>query len=257
MNSSRRTKIREMLAEKPFVSLKEMESAFPDVSSMTLRRDIEYFERMGEAIKVRGGARSMKFLTTSMEDSFHHRLNENATIKEYIARRALDLIETGRSLFLDSGTTMLKLAHLLPDQRLTIITTGPNIALELIKKSLPIVNLVGGMINRDNISISGNQALRFLDDVNIDIAFISPSGLSLKDGFTSGNYSECELKRMVVEKARKVVVLMDTSKLNRSLPYTFCTLEKVHTIVTNSQLPADLVDAAEKLGIEIIVTNTR
>ena len=138
MNPSRRTVIRELLAEKPFVALKELEKIFPDVSSMTLRRDIEYFEKQGEAIKVRGGARSMKYITTTMEDSFHKRLGENLSAKEKIARCAIELIETGRSLFLDSGTTVLTLASLLPDERHTIITTGPNIALELIKKKKPI-----------------------------------------------------------------------------------------------------------------------
>lgn len=255
MNISRRTVINDLLHEKPFISLKELETMFPEVSSMTLRRDIEYFEKQGEAIKVRGGARSMKFITTSMEDSFHLRLGENMSAKEKIARCAIELIETGRSLFLDSGTTVLKLAALLPDERHTIITTGPNIALELIKKKKPIVNLVGGMVNRENISISGNQALRFLDDINIDIAFIVPSGLSVKDGFTSGNYPECELKRMVVQKARKVVVLMDTSKLNRSLPFTFSSLENVHTIIADKPLPPDMVAAAESAGIEIIVAD--
>ncbi len=254
MNATRRAVIKDLLHEKPFISLKELEEIFPDVSSMTLRRDIEYFEQQGVAIKVRGGARSMKFITTSMEDSFHQRLGENMSAKERIARRAIDLIETGRSLFLDSGTTVLALAALLPDERHTIVTTGPNIALELIKKNQAIVNLVGGMVNRENISISGNQALRFLDDINIDIAFIVPSGLSLKDGFTSGNYPECELKKMVVEKARKVVVLMDTSKLDRSLPFTFCQLEKVHTIVVDKPLPEDITEAAVAAGVEIIVT---
>jgi DeoR family fructose operon transcriptional repressor len=254
MNSSRRTIIKELLSEKPFISLKELEESFPDVSSMTLRRDIEYFEKQGEAIKVRGGARSMKFITTSMEDSFHQRMNENMNAKERIAKRAIELIETGRSLFLDSGTTVLKLASLLPDERHAITTTGPNIALELIKKNQPIVNLVGGMINRENVSISGNQALKFLADINIDIAFLVPSGLSLKDGFTSGNYSECELKRMVVEKARRVVILMDKSKINRCLPFTFSQLENIHTIVTDDDLPEDITNAAKAAGVEIIVT---
>lgn len=254
MNSSRRAIIKELLTEKPFISLKELEESFPEVSSMTLRRDIEYFEKQGDAIKVRGGARSMKFITTSMEDSFHQRLNENMTAKERIAKRAIELIEPNRSLFLDSGTTVLKLASLLPDERHAITTTGPNIALELIKKTQPIVNLVGGMVNRENVSISGNQALKFLSDINIDLAFVVPSGLSLKDGFTSGNYSECELKRLVVEKARKVVILMDNSKLNRCLPFTFCQLENVHAIVTDDYLPDDLTKAALAAGVELIVT---
>ena len=251
---SRRAAVGQLLQSKPYVSLHELEERFPDVSSMTLRRDIEYFEGLGEVIKVRGGARSMKFITTSMEDAFSLRLNSNMTAKDKIARRAVDFIETGRSIFLDSGTTILKMIAHMPDERLTITTTGPNIALELVKKNLPIINMVGGMINRDNISISGNQALQFLYGINIDVAFIVPSGLSLEGGFSSGNYGECELKKTVTEKARRVVILMDASKVDRSLPYTFARFEDVDVVITNSDLPKPLKEAAKQAGVRLIVT---
>lgn len=253
MNSERREIIKEMLQSKPFISLHELEVRFPNISSMTLRRDIEYFESIGEAIKVRGGARSMKFITTSMEDTFSLRMNENMQAKEKVAYKAIELIETGRSLFLDSGTTILRLASLLPDERLTITTTGPNIAMELIKKNQPIVNIVGGMLNRDNISVSGNQALRFLNDINIDIAFIVPSGVSAKNGLTSGNYIECELKKLVVEKARKVIVLMDSSKLDKILPYTFCGIGDIDIIIAERELPDDITKIAEEKNVKIII----
>jgi DeoR/GlpR family transcriptional regulator of sugar metabolism len=253
MNSERREIIKELLQNKPFISLHELEVRFPNISSMTLRRDIEYFESLGEAIKVRGGARSMKFITTSMEDTFNLRMSENMQAKEKVAYKALEMIETGRSLFLDSGTTMLKLASLLPDERLTVTTTGPNIAMELIKKSQPIVNIVGGMLNRDNISVSGNQALRFLGDINIDVAFIVPSGMSSYNGLTSGNYIECELKKLVVDKARKVVVLMDASKLDKTLPYTFCGIGDIDIIISDRELPADITKLAIEKDVQIII----
>lgn len=253
MNSERREIIKELLQNKPFISLHELEVRFPNISSMTLRRDIEYFESLGEAIKVRGGARSMKFITTSMEDTFNLRMSENMQAKEKVAYKALEMIETGRSLFLDSGTTMLKLASLLPDERLTVTTTGPNIAMELIKKNQPIVNIVGGMLNRDNISVSGNQALRFLADINIDVAFIVPSGMSSYNGLTSGNYIECELKKLVVDKARKVVVLMDASKLDKTLPYTFCGIGDIDIIISDRELPADITKLAVEKEVQIII----
>ncbi len=252
MNSKRRSVIREIIQSKPFISLAELEERFPDVSSMTLRRDIEYFESQGEAIKVRGGARSMKFITTSMEDAFTHRLNKNMTAKEKLAMKAISLIEPGRSVFLDSGTTMLRLAALLPDERLTITTTGPNVALELIKKNQPIVNMVGGMLNRDNISVSGIQAIKFLNEINIDIAFIVPSGVSAQSGLTSGNYIECELKQLVIQKANRVIVLMDASKLDKSLPYTFCKMEDINTIITDRDLPDELRRQADAAGVQIV-----
>ena len=195
----------------------------------------------------------MKFITTSMEDAFNQRLQENIPAKDKIALKAIEYIETGRSIFIDSGTTMMRLAVVMPDERLTITTTGPNIALELIKKNHPIVNIVGGMVNRDNISVSGNQALRFLNDFNIDVAFIVPSGISVHNGLTSGNYTECELKKMVIEKARKVVILMDASKLDKILPYTFCNLSDIDVIITDKELPVDITHEAISNGVEIII----
>ncbi len=253
MNSERRNKIKELLYSKPFVSLKELTDLFPDVSSMTIRRDIDYFEQQGEAIKVRGGARSMKFITTSMEEKFPSRMQKNVIAKEALAKKAIEMLETGRSIFLDSGTTMMTMASLLPEERLIITTTGPNIALELLHKKNTIVNLVGGMLNRDNISVSGTQALRFLDDINIDTAFIVPSGASAHTGLTCGNYSECELKKMIVEKARRVVILLDTTKLDKSLPYTFCDLKNVSCIISNGKLPDDIKDLAKENGVQIVM----
>ena len=241
MNFDRREKIRDMLRNKPFVSLHELEEMFPDVSSMTLRRDIDYFEKQSEAIKVRGGARSMKFITSCMEGKFSLRMNEHPQEKQKIADVAIK--------------TIFQLASMMPDERLVITTTGPNIALELIKKKLPIVNLVGGMLNRDSISVSGNVAVKYLSDINIDVAFIVPSGVSSDNGFTCGNYSECEFKRLVIEKARRTVILTDNSKLDKTLPYTFADFSMIDTIITDRVVPQEIADEARKSGTKIIVAD--
>ena len=91
MPENRRKRIRDLLAEKPFVSLSELENMFPDVTSMTLRRDINLLEEKGELIKVRGGAKSMKFIKTSMEDEFGKRLFENPEGKSKIAEAVQSL----------------------------------------------------------------------------------------------------------------------------------------------------------------------
>lgn len=250
--SERRERERQLLLEKPFVSLEELVSEFPDVSSMTLRRDIEYLEKHGEAIKVRGGARSMKFITTSMEDSYTKRLRENTREKEMIAQRAARMIETGRSVFLDSGTTMLALARNLPDERVNIVTTSPNVALELIKKSKPVVNIIGGMLNRDNVSVVGSQAAEYVAGINVDTAFIVPSGISI-DGITCGNYSECELKKAVIEKARQVVVVVNLSKVDKLLPYTVCGFEDIDMIISDQVLPEALREQCKKNRVRMVL----
>ena len=252
MYNERRERIRALLTEKPFISIKELQSLFPDVSGMTLRRDIEYFESQGEAIKVRGGARSMKFITTSTDDAITTRMNENVASKEKIARRAAEFLETGRSIFIDSGSTLQRIVPYVPNERFTFTTTNPMAALDLCRIGLPVVNIVGGKLDRDYQTVTGMHAMRFLSDINIDIAFLSPSGLSLKSGFTGGNYSECELKRVVVDKARLVVLLLDASKIDKSLPYTFCHLDQVHIIITDAPLPEEIRREAQRLGVQVI-----
>lgn len=250
--NERREQIRSLLLSKPFISLKELEEMFPNVSGMTLRRDIEYFEREHEAIKVRGGARSMKFITTQTDDSITARMKENIHSKDSITARAAEFLETGRSIFIDSGSTLQRIVPYVPNDRFTFTTTDPVSALELCKIGLPIVNVVGGRLDRDNQTITGLQATRFLSDINIDIALLSPSGLSARSGFTVGNYSECELKRIVVEKARLVIILMDSSKIDKSLPYTFCTFENIDVLITSSALPEELDVLARENGVRVI-----
>lgn len=253
MKAARRQLISELIQSRPFISLKELEEKFPDVTSMTLRRDIEYFEKQGELIKVRGGARSMKFITATSDDAYTEREKENYSSKLAIAEKALSFIEPGKTYFFDSGTTVMRLAEMIPDQHMTIVTPGPNIALELIKKNLPIINLVGGIVNRESISVTGSRAIDFLSDINIDIAFMTPSGYSENNGFTCGNFAECELKNFIVKKARTVIMMMDTSKLDKNLPYTFCRLSDVNILVTDKKIPASFLDASSYPDLQIVV----
>ena len=253
MYKTRREEIKEIIQSKPFITLCELEEKFPQVSSMTLRRDIEYFENLGEVIKVRGGARSMKFIKNSLEDSYEFRITENIEAKYKICEKSLEFIKSGRSIFLDSGTTIMTLADMLKDEHLIITTTAPNAAIKLLKNKNIIVNLVGGMVGRDNISISGTQAIDYLKTINIDTAFIVPSGFSLQSGFTSGNYNECEVKKLVVSKARKKIVLMDDKKLDRSLPYTFANIQDIDILITNIQLSDEITALAERNNTQIII----
>ena len=111
---------------------------------------------------------------------------------------------------------------------------------------------MGGRLDRDNQTITGLQATRFLADINIDIAFLSPSGLSARSGFTIGNYSECELKRIVAEKAQLVVILMDSSKIDKALPYTFATFDNADVLITDAPITGELKELADEKNIRII-----
>jgi len=253
MYYSRRQIVRDILVSKPFTSLKELEERFPNVSSMTLRRDIEFCERHGDVIKVRGGARSMKYIVHTEEESFTRRSSENRQKKQRLAKAAARFIETGRSIYIDSGTTAMELTNYVPEIRLNITTSGANVALALIKHDKVMINLVGGLLNRDSISLSGPSSTEYIEKINIDIAFISPSGFSLQSGFTSGNFSECELKSSVLSKARKTVIILASEKIGKSLPFTFAKLSEVDVIITDAPLPPEIAEAAKVNNIQVMI----
>ena len=254
MTEERREKIRVLFSEKPYVSLAELCAMFPDLSDMTLRRDIEYFDRIGVAVKVRGGARSVKFIGDTTEAPIANRMNTFVEEKTRIARAASSYLEEGHSVFLDSGSTVERIVDFAPQTKMSFITTSPSIAMALCKAGPHAVNIVGGRIDRDSLSVSGIHAMRYVNDVNLDIAFLSPSGFSLRGGFTCGNYGECELKALVAKKARFVVMLMDKTKIDRVLPFTFCGFENVDVLVTDSPLPDEIAKAARAAGTKVIVT---
>lgn len=253
MFKDRRKWIGEQFAERPFISLDELEERFPDVSQMTLRRDLDYFEKRGEAIKVRGGARSAKFITEQADNPYAQRMNINIRAKRAIAKTAAEYLETGRSIFVDSGSTVQQIIPFIENNHYTFTTTSPLTALELCRVGKGTVNLVGGRLDRDYQAVYGQQAMHFLSEVNIDIAILCPSGFSLESGFTGGNYGECDLKRAVAEKARKVIMLLDTSKLDKSLPYTFCSLNDIDVLICDAALPEKAAEAVKAAGVELVI----
>ena len=251
--SQRLEEIRKIFDVEPFVSLRELSLRFPDVSEMTLRRDVEALEAAGEVIRVRGGARSVKFIPRTGVDSITKREGEHVDGKRRIAERAASFLEAGRSIFLDSGSTLRQLPAYVPEGRFSFTTTDPKLAVDLLMTGTSVVNMVGGRLERDNQTVTGLQATRFLNDVNVDIAFLTPAGVSLENGFTVGSFNECELKRIVAEKARRVVVLVDSSKIGKSLPYTFCGVENVDVLITDAPLPPELERAADAVGAAVVV----
>lgn len=251
MTEERREKIGILLSEKPFVSLAELCEMFPEVSDMTLRRDIEHFEKTGAAIKVRGGARSVRFIGDTTEQSFSSRMNLRTEEKTKIAKAAAAYLEPGRSIFVDSGSTVERLAKFLPSVKLNITTTSPTVAVELCRAGAA-VNIVGGRVDRDSFSVSGMHAMKFISDMNIDIAFLSPSGMSIDGSFTCGNYSECDIKSEVARKARLVIMLMDISKTDKILPFTFCSMKDVNVLICDGDLPERTRREIESCGTKFI-----
>lgn len=248
MNRMRQEKIKQYIQQNKLASIKELQALCPEVSLMTIHRDLDLLEKQHFIMKVRGGARS---LTHTSDPGYAVREEENIQSKEAIAQKALPLIVPDSAVFFDAGTTALALARALPDISLHVFTTSPVIALELCRLSLPSINLCCGNLNRSNLALSGQSTLNMLKDINIDLAFLGVSGCSAEHGFTCGKESEMLVKRLVIQKARTSVALMDATKLTRLMPFTFAELEDFDYVVGDI-LPDNFIHAAKHVNTKIL-----
>ena len=157
MNRIRQDRIKEYIEEKNVVTIRELQELFPEVSLMTIHRDLDMLEATGVVVKFRGGARSVRY---AGDPEFNVRMRDNNSGKLLIARKAMELIQPHSSIFLDASTSNLTLARTLPDMNLNIFTTGPSIALELCRLHNPVVTLCCGTINRKNLALSGQNTLK-------------------------------------------------------------------------------------------------
>lgn len=249
MYSIRQEQIREYIEEKNVVTIKELQALFPEVSLMTIHRDLDALERSGTVVKFRGGAKSVR-LTGDPE--FNVRMRENNSGKQVMARKALELIQPHTSIFLDASTTTLSLVKNLPDINVNIVTTGPSIALELCRLHNPVVTLCCGTINRKNLALSGQNTLEMLDKINIDLAFIGVSGCSVDAGFTCGTEGDMLVKKLVIQKARTSVVMCGQEKFSCLMPYTFAKLPDVDYVISDGPMPEAFVRAAKEHNITLL-----
>lgn len=249
MNSIRQENILKFIEQNHVVTIKQLQVLCPDVSVMTIHRDLDALQAAGAIVKVRGGARSVRH---TGDPGYDVRLQENNAGKIVMAQKALELIQQGSSIFLDASTTNLMLARSLPDISLNIFTTGPNIAIELCRLHNPNITLCCGTMNRKNMALSGQNTLEMLQKINIDLAFIGVSGCSAEAGFTCGTESDMVVKRMVIQKARTSVVMCGADKFSRLMPYTFARFSDVDYMICDAAVPESVRVAAAEANVQLI-----
>ena len=115
----------------------------------------------------------------------------------------------------------------------------------------PTIQMCGGTLNRANQAVSGASTLAMLEHINIATAFIGVSGYTADGGFTCGKEDEMQVKRLIMKKAARKVILMDSSKYGKIFPYKFGNIEDVDYIISDGQLPEIFLEQAK--AAEVIV----
>ena len=239
MKRERIEEIAEILDKRGKMTLEQLEELFPNVSQMTLRRDLFQLEEDGRIIRIRGGAMSVKEVQKVSGEAYTKKTTMNTDAKIVIAQKAAALIDEGTCVFIDGGTTAMYLSKEMPDINCTVFTNGIAVAMELAQKKNVNITVVGGQLMKDNLSTSSPVSKDYFDLTNFEIAIVSSTAFTPEQGFSCNSQIESDLLKSVFKKARQVYMMLDSSKIGKINPYTFAHIEDVDVLITDDHFPKE------------------
>jgi DeoR family transcriptional regulator of aga operon len=253
MTRHRRSRIVELVRQHGAVRVGELADQF-DVSEVTIRSDLEQLERDGQLIRDRGGAIAAPSTPVRSLLRVDQRATLNLDAKRRIGLAAATLVEPGDTIILDAGTTAIEAARGVAGiTPLTVLTNALNVALELGAHSEARVILLGGTLNREASSTVGAQAEQHVGEFIAQKLFLGAQAVDFEHGLTDTTPEIAQVKRAMIRAARRVILLVDSSKWGCSGFSKVAPLTALDTIITDSALPAEARAAIEQLGIELIV----
>ena len=234
----RRDAIVALVNEKSNITFAELKKRFPQVSDMTIRTDLKALDEAKRIVRVHGGAKSVEQVIGN-DDLLGKRAVRNVEAKQLIAEKAVKLVRPNTTVFIDSGSTTTLMANLFPDVQCVIFTNSLSCGIELSKLTKARVYMVGGLLNRNSLSVVGYSALKEMDPVNYDMAFLGATSYDDHLGFTCESAEDNAIKRMAISKSVQNIILMDASKLGRRGSFTIGQLNEVTDVVMDGNVPDD------------------
>jgi DeoR/GlpR family transcriptional regulator of sugar metabolism len=238
----RRNTILTKLDEKGVYSVNELVKEL-SVSRVTVQRDIKILKERGLLQKVHGGIRAAEKRNAHIETLFSARLKQNVEKKVEIAGKAIEFVRDHSTIFIDSSSTCFIFARELFKKRfvnLSIITTSPSILNEAMQYPEATVVSTGGLLRQNFSMFAGKWVVDFLEQVNIDTAFISAAGLSPSLQITTSNADLGEILRVVFRRAQEINLLADSSKFFISAMLDIAHVNDCRRIISDGGLRSKL-----------------
>lgn len=248
----RRDRIIHIIQNKGSVRVDELSEEF-DVSTVTIRNDLDFFEEKGLIHRTYGGAllRNNVYNDPSLEEKQKINMEEKARIGECAA----GMVKDGESIILDSGTTTREIALRLKEKKnLTLLTNAINIAVELAGVSRMNVMLTGGVLRDKSYSLVGPEAEQTIQNYYFDKLFLGVDGLDFNYGLTTSNPQKAQLNRLMVDRSNKVIAVTDSSKFGRHSFSYICDLTPIGTVITDDKISEEYEHGFKKRDISVIKT---
>lgn len=245
----RRQRIIEIIQKDRKVYVSVLSQLF-DVTEETIRRDLEKLEIENMLTRTYGGAVLNQH--TSEDLPFPTRKTTNSELKQKIALKAADLIEHGSSIMMDTSTTCLELLPLLHDKKdLTIITNSIKIPYDYSNSTMNIIS-TGGTLRASSLALVGPVAQSTLQNYYVDMTIMSCKGLSTTNGITESNEPESELKKKMVHQAKKVILLADHSKFNKTAFIKLFDFSAIDYLITDCEPTGNWLEFFKQHNIQAI-----
>jgi DeoR family transcriptional regulator of aga operon len=227
-------------------------------SAPSIRRDLARLESRGLVLRTHGGATLLEPLLYEPfrhDTSFQARELKSADAKRRIGVAAADLIGEQETIGLTAGTTATQVGRSIRHRRgVSVITNAINIGMELCNQPAIKTMLTGGTLAWAwTFALAGQPALNFLREVYLDKGFISVTGFDLERGVTTLESEEAAVSMAMIRNAQKVIVVADSTKIGHVSPALICPVSAIHMLVTDSDIPKDVLEALVARGIEVIV----
>ncbi len=256
---SRRSEMLAFIAGAGTASVAELAREF-NVSPVTVHRDLQHLAERGAIQRVRGGARAAPVLEPIVwATDWGSRITHAWPAKQAMARSALELIESGDTLFLDSSTTCFALAKEIeanPPRALTIVTNSPAIIHEVRLEPLHII-VVPGEIDQNLSAITGRWTEEFLSQLNFSTAFISCIGVTPEQGLMSNQRNLSDTLRAAAASASKTIALVDSSKFDLHGLTGIVGLDRLESIITDAALAPVIAERYRRAGVQLVLAPSR
>lgn len=223
-----------------------------DYSKPTIRRDLNTLESEGLIDRSHGGAVPVD--KVGAEQSYRQREVQHLESKQAIAERAVEELLDNEIAFFDGGTTTIQIARQMPEDRSYVaVTNSPLLADELVG-SADEVKLTGGTLRGKTRALVGPTAEQFMHRMNFDLVFLGTNGIDPDAGLTTPSEDEAEIKSLMTEKSKRVILVSDGSKFGQRSFARFAELEDVDLLLTDEDPPEPLSSALESAEVSVIVT---
>ena len=249
--NQRRDKILELLREDGSAKVIKLAKIFK-VSEVTIRQDLEKLEQDGFIKREHGGA-FLKNVEDSVR-SFTIMNQDNIEQKIIIGKKAAELIESGETIILDSGSTTTEIAkNLIGRKGIKVITNALNIALILGAEPGIEVIVTGGEFKPPTLSLTGQKAASFFEDINADKLFLATAGISLRSGLTYPSLSDIVVKKAMIDAADVTYLVADSTKIGKNAFASLGALSLIDFIITDSSINQKSAQILREHQIEIII----